>query len=63
LAFDSQTQYLGGPMLDWLWNPTRQPARSVSSAVVTTISGVSMKEVSAPNPLSVILASRRRGRS
>src|SRR6266516_3135329 len=28
-------------MLDWTWNSTRQPARSRSSAVVTTISGLS----------------------
>jgi hypothetical protein len=35
-AFDSQTQYWGGSMLDCDWKPTRQPARSPWWALVTT---------------------------
>jgi hypothetical protein len=31
-------------MLDWVWNPTRQPACS-RSAVVTMISGVSREDI------------------
>ena len=32
-------------MLDWAWKPTRHPARSRPSAVVTTISGLSSDDM------------------
>src|SRR5580693_2369825 len=44
-------------MLDWVWKLTRQPARSPAAAVVTTASGGSIADISAPNTSALIVAS------
>src|ERR1700746_2453817 len=44
-------------MLDWTWNSTRQPVRSRSSAVVTTISGLSSAAIRVLKSCSAISAS------
>src|SRR5689334_5141584 len=44
-------------MLDWVWNPTRQPARSCAVAAVTTTSGASRDDMMPSNASSVIAAS------
>ena len=49
-------QYRAGSMLDWQWNPTRQPALSCASAAVTTTGGASSAEMMVPSLSSDIAA-------
>src|SRR3546814_11579052 len=46
-------------MLDWEWKPTKQPARTSSTAVVTTISGGSIAAINSSKASSAIAATFR----